>query len=149
MTGLTFTRPDDPLAYIEDCVHRIRMGEVPGGKNKIKWDIFIPPPAPVTNSGQRNKLSAKKPQKSVPPLRKKHTALPHTLPPMQPFNMPVVGGEKVLTRRETGTREEARSKSATQKAGENSDGCLPGMMTGAISNKPLPPIGGDIGQVEL
>ncbi|KAI8591775.1 adenylate kinase-domain-containing protein [Geranomyces variabilis] len=45
VTGLTFTKPDDPLAYIEDCIHRLRTGDLPAGKQKLKWDTFIPPPA--------------------------------------------------------------------------------------------------------
>ncbi|KAJ3208626.1 hypothetical protein HDU67_006622 [Dinochytrium kinnereticum] len=37
--------PDDPLAFIEDCVQRLKKGEVLAGKSRIQWDLFIPSPA--------------------------------------------------------------------------------------------------------
>ncbi|KAJ3117070.1 hypothetical protein HDU96_007988 [Phlyctochytrium bullatum] len=45
ITGLSFSQPDDPLAFIEDCVQRLKKSEVLAGKSRIKWDQFIPTPA--------------------------------------------------------------------------------------------------------
>ncbi|KAJ3038851.1 hypothetical protein HDV00_000257 [Rhizophlyctis rosea] len=68
VTGLTFTKPDDPLAYIEDCVQRIRKGDLLAGKSKLHWDLFIPPPS--QKDGPSRAKSTKQ-QRTVPPLRKK------------------------------------------------------------------------------
>ncbi|KAI8854164.1 adenylate kinase-domain-containing protein [Chytridium lagenaria] len=53
MTGLTYTQPDDPLAFIEDCVQRLKKGEVLAGKSRIQWDHFIPPLAKEATSKRR------------------------------------------------------------------------------------------------
>ncbi|KAJ3137374.1 hypothetical protein HDU90_002161 [Geranomyces variabilis] len=131
VTGLTFTKPDDPLAYIEDCIHRLRTGDLPAGKQKLKWDTFIPPPAlsatavslqqqqqqqrpPRAGSPSKRgglsktgaplsaSSSSSSPQQP-PPLRKKvPVALPPMMQPVQNLSMPVVGGEKILNRRDAG-----------------------------------------------
>ncbi|KAJ3177163.1 hypothetical protein HDU87_004655 [Geranomyces variabilis] len=128
VTGLTFTKPDDPLAYIEDCIHRLRTGDLPAGKQKLKWDTFIPPPALSATSPSLPQQQQQRParagspskrsglsktgaplsasttsQQPPPPLRKKvPVALPPMMQPVQNLNMPVVGGEKILNRRDGG-----------------------------------------------
>ncbi|KAJ3096339.1 hypothetical protein HDU97_006012 [Phlyctochytrium planicorne] len=45
LTGLTYTQPEDPLAFIEDCVQRLKKGDILNAKTRMKWDQFIPTPA--------------------------------------------------------------------------------------------------------
>ncbi|KAI8904924.1 adenylate kinase-domain-containing protein [Powellomyces hirtus] len=137
VTGLTFSRPDDPLAYIEDCVHRLRAGDLSNGKSKLKWDTFIPPPVLSSSIQQPRPPSHRKKSRGAPaPLRKK----PLALPPMQQqgVNMPVLGGEKVLNKRDGKKEDIGRAPSA----GKNlaTDKLRP--VTGGMSSlaKPLPPI---------
>ncbi|KAJ3288453.1 hypothetical protein HK104_008171 [Borealophlyctis nickersoniae] len=98
VTGLTFTKPDDPLAYIEDCVQRIRKGDLLAGKSKLQWDLFIP--ASSHKDIPRQKTSAA-PQRSVPPLRKK--VHPQLAPIKQqaaqaPFMMPEISSKPLSKR---------------------------------------------------
>ncbi|XP_069098658.1 adenylate kinase isoenzyme 5-like [Pleurodeles waltl] len=38
LTGLMYYRPEDPLDYLESCLHRARLL---GGPDKVQWDTFI------------------------------------------------------------------------------------------------------------
>ncbi|KAI9347980.1 adenylate kinase-domain-containing protein [Zopfochytrium polystomum] len=58
VTGLIYTKPDDPLAFIEDCVQRIRKGDLLAGKSKILWDQFIP--GPMKEANERRKEAHRK-----------------------------------------------------------------------------------------
>ncbi|KAJ3021637.1 hypothetical protein HKX48_008118 [Thoreauomyces humboldtii] len=138
VTGLTFSRPDDPLAYIEDCVHRLRVGDLPSGKSKLKWDTFIPPPIASTSS-QAPPQSARKSRNSVAPIRKKLVTLPALQ--QQPLSMPVVGGEKMLNRRGKSAKREAASVL-------NDEGGVLRPPTGGMrsQSRALPPISHDAGR---
>ncbi|KAI8821851.1 adenylate kinase-domain-containing protein [Fimicolochytrium jonesii] len=137
VTGLTFSRPEDPLAYIEECVHRLRVGDLPDGKSQLKWDVFIPPPLQSSTAiaaSLPRPTSVKKPKNAVPPLRKR----PAALPPMrqQGIDLPVVGGEKPLSKRSAGLRKgDAQNGLADAANHGNQTGG-----GGSLLSKPLPPI---------
>ncbi|KAJ3195213.1 hypothetical protein HK101_000807 [Irineochytrium annulatum] len=59
LTGLTFARPEDPLAYIEECIGKLRKADMLGGKLRIPWDAFIPVPSKeATNKRKENHKKA-------------------------------------------------------------------------------------------
>ncbi|KAI9091558.1 adenylate kinase-domain-containing protein [Phlyctochytrium arcticum] len=87
VTGLTFTRPDDPLSYIESCIGRIRQSDLLSANQKLKWDVFIPPPAHAAQQLQqptptKRSKAGSDPRAQPPPLRKKQAG-PGPLPPVQ------------------------------------------------------------------
>jgi hypothetical protein len=45
LVGLSFTRPESPLAYVEECIKKIRKEKLLMGNSKemvLKWNTFLP-----------------------------------------------------------------------------------------------------------
>ncbi|XP_019366086.1 PREDICTED: adenylate kinase isoenzyme 1 isoform X1 [Gavialis gangeticus] len=55
LTGLMYSRPEDPISYLECCLQKVR--EL-GGPEKVQWDTFLGPerhPFPPLSGGQGKK----------------------------------------------------------------------------------------------
>lgn len=55
LTGLMYSRPEDPISYLECCLQKVR--EL-GGPEKVQWDTFLGPEQhcfPSLSGGQGKK----------------------------------------------------------------------------------------------
>ncbi|KAI8922607.1 adenylate kinase-domain-containing protein [Entophlyctis helioformis] len=60
MTGITYNKPEDPLAFMEDCIQKIRANELLAAKAKLRWDTFLPPIQRPSYSHKRDSIVVRK-----------------------------------------------------------------------------------------
>ncbi|KAJ1548646.1 hypothetical protein HK405_001324 [Cladochytrium tenue] len=117
VTGLIFVKPEDPLTFIEECVGRIRRGDLIG-KSRIRWDQFIP--GAVKEATEKRREMGRKGFPTHPEHKGLKRLQPLVqLPPLPPlkgaFMMPDISVKPLISKvNQTGKNEkkdEAASKS--------------------------------------
>ncbi|KAJ1551211.1 hypothetical protein HK405_014950, partial [Cladochytrium tenue] len=120
VTGLIFVKPEDPLTFIEDCVGRIRRGDLIG-KSRIRWDQFIP--GAVKEAAEKRRDMGRKSYPTHPEHKGLKRLQPLVqLPPLPSlkgaFMMPDISVKPLISKvNQTGKnekKEEATSKSETE-----------------------------------
>lgn len=72
---MSFEKPKDPLAYMENCIKRVRSQDllitIPGKGAGIRWNTFLPalPELKPTYEGIQARLDSNRPKAVIPAIR--------------------------------------------------------------------------------